>query len=273
MDAGTLSPLPGFYILVVETAWLCHYIAFRTEEARAIFKEKLNDAVEHYFNKIDTDNIEEDSLKKARFWQGFQSLSNSSPTSEAGKWAKVSTGKSSKERIIFNGRRMAFDINDALSEGSDGYAFVEDLLSRALCFDFKNLEDHPESFVEFLDLTSQLRLLPLDEIDLSSPHAFCLFANIYHCLLQHALLLSVNGPIDRKSVQDIMRTSCYEIGKDVFSLSELHCCVLRGKMSKPFNLKPPYPDVPKKSMSYRFYALDFVDPRINFVLVSTVSWQ
>ena len=173
--------------------------------------------------------------------------------------------------MVFNGRRMAFDINnEALAERADGYSFVEDLLSRALSFNLQSLEENPENFVEFLDLTSQLRLLPLEEIDLSSPQAFCLFANIYHCLLQQALLLSVKGPIDKKSLHEFMRTSCYEIGSDVFSLAELYCCILRGKMSKPVNLKPPYPDAPKKSSSYRFYALDYIDPRINFVLVRII---
>jgi hypothetical protein len=161
---------------------------------------------------------------------------------------------------------MAFDIE--VAKLADGYSFVEDLLSRALSFNLQKLEENPESFVEFLDLTSQLRLLPLEEIDLSSRHAFCLFANIYHCLLQQAMLLSMNGPEDKKSMNEFMRSSCYEIGSDVFSLAELYCCVLRGKMSKASNLKPPYPEVAKKSNAFRFYALDYNDPRINFILVS-----
>lgn len=168
-----------------------------------------------------------------------------------------------------NGRRMAFDIDlESLADGAYGYAFVEDLLTKALSFSLHKLEEEPDSFVEFLDLTSQLRLLPLEEIDLSSRHTFCLFANIYHCLLQQAMLLSTNGPLDKKSMNEFMRTSCYEIGNDVFSLSEMYCCVLRGKMSKPSNLKPPYPEAPKKSNPYRFYALDYNDPKINFILVS-----
>lgn len=177
-------------------------------------------------------------------------------------------GKALSDRSVLNGRRMAFDINlDGLAFGADGVAFVEEILSKSLSFDLRMLEEEPDSFVEFLDLTSRLRLIPLDHIDLSSKHAFCLFANIYHCLLQHAMLLSVNGPLDKKNMNQFMRTSCYEIGNDVFSLAELYCCVLRGKMSRPSNLKPPYPEVPKKSIPFRHYALDFKDARMNFVLV------
>ena len=214
-------------------------------------------------------SIQESDLRTARFWQGFQSLSESSLTSGVGKWAKVSSNQKHKERAILNGRRMGFDMLDSnIGDMSNGFVFVEDLLSRALSFSLESLEKDPESFVEFLDLTSQLRLLPLDEIDLSSRHAFCLFTNIYHCLMQQSMLVSVNGPLQKKSVEQFMRTSSYEIGGDVFSLAELYCCVLRGKMSKPINPKPPYIEAPRKSSSYRYYALDYNDPRVNFVLVS-----
>jgi hypothetical protein len=64
-----------------------------------------------------------------------------------------------------------------------------------------------------------------------------------------------------------MRTTCYEIGGDVFSLAEIHNCIIRGKMPRPVSLKPPYVDVPRKSNAYRYYALEFVDPRISFVVV------
>jgi hypothetical protein len=171
------------------------------------------------------------------------------------------------ERIILNGRRMAFDCRTAALESvAEAGLFVETLLTRALSFSLESLEEDPDSFVEFLDLTSQLRFVPLDEIDLSSRHAFCFFVNIYHCLMQQALLLSVNGPLNKKSVGHFMRTSCYEIGGDVFSLAELSCCVIRGKMSKPTSPKPPYIDAPKKSNAYRYYALDYADARVHFVL-------
>jgi hypothetical protein len=63
-----------------------------------------------------------------------------------------------------------------------------------------------------------------------------------------------------------MRCTCYEIGGDVFSLAELNGCVIRGNLSRPIAPKGPYVDVPKKSNAYRFYALDRVDTRFNFVL-------
>mmetsp|Transcript_23947 Transcript_23947/g.44519 ORF Transcript_23947/g.44519 Transcript_23947/m.44519 type:complete len:594 (+) Transcript_23947:57-1838(+) len=262
------SPLPGLPKMVLETAWLCHYIAFRDDEARDTFGEKLEFAIENHVKLVEeTASLEQSELRKARFWQGFQTLSESSLSSGTGKWAKISSKDKSMERAVLNGRRMAFDCDTTLFDNlSTAYKFVENLLTRALSFSLEHLEQEPESFVEFLDLTSQLRFLPLDEVDFSSRHAFCLFVNIYHCLLQQALLLSVNGPLHKKSVGHFMKTSCYEIGGDVFSLAELQCCVIRGKMSKPTAPKPPYIEAPKKSNAHRYYALDYTDARVHFVL-------
>lgn len=268
LESDAQSPLPGLPLLVLETAWLCHYIAFRNVEARDTFGEKLEHAIENHVKLIEeTASLEQSALRKARFWQGFQSLSESSLTSGAGKWAKLRSKDKTTERTVLNGRRMAFDCGTLLLEdASKCNFFVNDLLTRVLSFSLESLEQDPESFIEFLDLTSQLRFLPLDEIDLSGKVAFCLFMNLYHCLLQQALLLSVNGPITKKSVTHFMHTSCYEIGGDVFSLAELQCCVIRGKMSKPVAPKPPYIEAPKKSNAYRFYALGFTDCRVHFVL-------
>eukprot|EP00934_Nitzschia_sp_Nitz4_P005934 Nitzschia sp. Nitz4//scaffold143_size57137//47798//52921//NITZ4_006522-RA/size57137-processed-gene-0.41-mRNA-1//1//CDS//3329536470//5924//frame0 len=268
LDVGDSSPLPGFPLLVLETAWLCHYIAFHDEEARDTFGEKVDLAIEVHIKQIEAKaSLQEEDLRKARFWQGFQSLSESSLSSGTGKWAKIPSKEKLKERVVLNGRRMAFDNKiGGFDETSTGFKFVEGLLERALSFSLDSLEKSPAAFVEFLDLTGQLRVLALDEVDLSSKRAFCLFANLYHCLLQHALLLSVNGPLQKRSYGHFMRTACYEIGPDVFSLAELYCCVLRGKLSKPVNPKPPYIEAPKKSHPYRVYALDYRDPRINFVL-------
>ena len=268
LTVDSLSPLPGFPILVIETAWQCHYMAFRDEASRDVFSEKVDGAVEIYKLKHQTDSPEAKELQKARFWQGFQTLSETSLASGTAKWAKVSCNQKLKERAILNGRRMAFDSLTIPFGGriSKAYEFVEKLLTTALTFSLTTLEQDPDSFINFLDMTSELRFLPLDYFDFSSPYAFCMFVNIFHCLLQQALLLSVNGPLHKKSIGHFMRTSCYEIGGDIFSLAELHSCVICGKMSKPINVKPPYVDAPRKSNPYKYYALDYTDSRVHFVL-------
>ena len=164
---------------------------------------------------------------------------------------------------------MDFDLDPEFLKDQDGLGkFVEDLLSTSLSFSLSSLERDPERLVKFLDAVSHLRLIPIIEIDRDSVDAFCLFVNLYHCLLQHALLLAVNGPLHRRTVANFMRASCYEIGGDVFSLAEIQSCIIRGNMSRPVSPKPPYVDISKKSNAYRFYALKYTDARVNFVLVS-----
>lgn len=251
-----------FPILVIETAWMCHYMAFKDEVSRDAFGEKVDTA------RLDQSNDDkQNSLKVARFWQGFQMLSESSLSTRNLKWAKISSNQP-KNRAILNGRRMSFDsVSMPLGNNfNKGYKFVEDLLTMALTFSSTTLEEDPDSFIDFLDMTGELRFLPLDDIDLSSPSAFCLFVNIYHCLLQQALLLSVNGPLHNKSIGHFMRTSCYEIGGDVFSLAELHNYVICGKMSPLINPKPPYVQAPKRSSVYRYYALGYTDVRVHFII-------
>ena len=169
---------------------------------------------------------------------------------------------------------MDFDLDPEFLKDSDGLGkFVENLLSTSLSFSLSALERDPERLVKFLDAVSHLRLIPIIEIDREGVDAFCLFVNLYHCLLQHALLLAVSGPLHRRTVANFMRASCYEIGGDVFSLAEIQSCIIRGNMSRPVSPKPPYVDVSKKSHAYRYYALKYTDPRVNFVLVSLFITQ
>ena len=105
-----------------------------------------------------------------------------------------------RQRAILNGRRMAFDIEPIEAEDNREYLrqtsdLVADLLSMSLSFSFESLEKDPDAFVKFHDATSRLRTISLQRLDLTSSEAVCIFVNIYHCLLQHALLLTLNGPL------------------------------------------------------------------------------
>ena len=272
------SPLPGYPVAVIETAWQCYYAAFPNKVARDTFIEKVSRII---VPTLDVDEmgrasdtpIREKDLWKARFWQGFHDSAESALSGGKQKWAKVTSGSKMLDRSVLNGRRFGFD-TDLISLPDDDLdtgitridAFVGNLLSMALSFTSTSLEKNPSAFVNFLDMTCQLRSLPLQHLDLSKPQAFCIFVNIYHCLLQHSLVVTVNGPLFKSSVGHYMRTTCYEIGGDVFSLAELHHCVIRGKTSRPTLSKYPYLEPPRKSNSYRFYALDFHDPRVNFLM-------
>jgi Protein of unknown function, DUF547/Protein of unknown function (DUF1769) len=269
LDLSASSPLPGFPIAVIETAWQCYYFAFPDVPSKNEFCEHIQDQLKTSVKEQESEN----ELWKARFWQGFQDSVDAAASTGNQKWAKINSGSKSMHRSVLNGRKMSFDITALVSmDEHDDIAirkmesFVEKMLCRALETTFETMEKNPVSFSEFLDMASQLRSLPFDRIDLSQASALCLFTNIYHCLLQHALLLTINGPLYKKSVGHFFRTSCYEIGGDVFSLAELYHCVIRGNMSKPNSPKNPYLEIPRKSLSYCMYGLTFTEPRISFVL-------
>jgi hypothetical protein len=266
LGSGARSPLPGFPMLVIETAWLCHYAVFSDETALDNFSAKARLLLENYSPTDGLDpNLDDNVLSKARFWQGFQSSVESSLSFGKGKWAEIFVGKQAKRRTILNGRRMKFDL-DAMDISTN--EFVQGLLSASLSFSLDSLTEDPGALIRFLDATSYLRTLTLQDLNLKSASTFCVFANLYHCLLQHTLLLSVNGPLKRSSYEHIMRTSCYEIGGDVFSLAEIQSCIIRGQLSRPVVPKAPYVETSKQSRSYRYYALGYTTPRVNFVLNS-----
>ena len=109
----------------------------------------------------------------------------------------------------------------------------------------------------------------VDKLDFQAEETVVIFVNIYHCLLQHALLLL--GPPSKHSVSHFMRCVCYEIGSDVFSLTELEHCVIRGKLSPPSSNRSIFVEPAKSSEGFRKYSLACVDARINFVLHSGLS--
>jgi hypothetical protein len=260
LDPGTESPLPGYPIIAIETAWHCHYMVVNNDDTRASLKSKIDDVLSSLEAQSTVMSQTEAELRKARLWQRLQS---SSCSSVRGKWADVHCNQKWRKRVVLNHRRMAFDLP---THDYEIHTFIELLLATALSFEFDSLLHHPEALTAFLDSTSLLKGLRLQDMDRSDPKTFCAYVNVYHCLLQHALLVTANGPLTKRSHESFMRTSCYEIGGDIFSLAELSNCIIRGNMCKPNPPKAPYTDAPKKSNSYRCFALPSYSPNVNFLV-------
>lgn len=274
LDDNETFPLPTHSSAAIDTTLKCHYIAFLTPSHRENLIAKLNGIL--------TDETQSNTGlvqngKGSEFEAYKMPLEAALTTSGmATKWEGVRTGKKSKQkkqRKVLNSRIMPFDLDPILSSSGDSQEeiclFVEGLLKRALSFSpDDSLDLNDTRFVDFLNETSRLRLLPLGELDLTSKQAFCMFVNLYHTLLQHSLLIAVDGLPSKRSVTAFKRCSCYEIGDDVFSLSELECLVIRGKLGRPVHARSPFVEPPKKSRSYLIYALTSSDYRVNFILVS-----
>jgi hypothetical protein len=204
-DSKTESnPLPGLSLVALDTAWRCTYLAFLTDSDRENFTRKLNDAMYH----ADTNGVSTQTRKVAAEWESYKMSLETSLTGSGGKWASVTVGKKSKQkrqRRMFNARRMTFDLEPIVNGDNDGKTpldtialFVENLLHKALGLSVNALDSTTQtSFTEFLDEASRLRSIPLHEIDYESTEALCIFVNLYHCLLQHALLFAVDGLPDK----------------------------------------------------------------------------
>jgi hypothetical protein len=193
IDEG-VHPLPGYPLLSIETSWKCHYLAFKSNDVRQKFLDIINKAI-----MADSEDMNTRDEWKARMWQSVQSAADSS--GEITKWAPIISFKKHKQRIILNSRRIPFDCDDFTFQKNEKHlyqlnlcSFVENLLEKALSFSLENLMNNPKDFVRFLDETSRLRTFPLNSIDKSGTSGFCIFVNLYHCLLQHALLLATGGP-------------------------------------------------------------------------------
>ena len=207
----TIGPLPGLLLLSIDTAWRCHYVAFLDEPQRDNFVKKMNDALFYAESQSNlTGKASEKRAGQAEEWESFKMSLETSLTGSVGKWASVSTGKKSKQkkpRRILNGRRMMFDLDPVTETPKVGSnrsniqdqvaTYAESLLRMSLSFSPGALNSKQSNFIEFLDEASRLRSLPMHEIDFSSKEAFCIFVNVYHCLLQHALLLAVDGLPDK----------------------------------------------------------------------------
>ena len=198
-----LNPLPGLSFLSIDTIWRCHYLAFLNAENRDEFIRKVNDAMYH----AEIKDITKQSRKIAQEWECYKMSLETSLTGSGGKWAPVMVGKKSKQkrqRMILNSKRMSFDLSPVVDHGITGNdtsskmgriaKFVEELLRKALSLSPEALDSADSSFLKEV---SRLKCIPLQEIDYGSKEALCIFVNLYHCLLQHSLLLAVDGLPDK----------------------------------------------------------------------------
>ncbi|GMI16774.1 hypothetical protein TrLO_g12402 [Triparma laevis f. longispina] len=298
------SPLPTLSIVALDTPGRVHYLAFRSADERSDFEEKVKAAV---FSASESDSFEEISyvssdprenfVLKSGQWAGVAGSNKSNrrvvlnarrmrfdgaghedmrkklATFEQAGYLGRSPGDIEVTESGVEQTGASFSSPPATSGSSDSpeinkdvldFAnFVEVLLKNALSL---SPESSLEDLVGFLNMTSCLRSLDLNAIDYNSDCAVMLFVNIYHCLLQHALLLL--GPPSKTSVSHFFRCVCYEIGGDVFSLSELEHLVIRGKLCAPSagRIEPT-----KSSEGFKKYSLGNVDARINFVLHNGLS--
>uniref|UniRef100_A0A7S4VLZ2 Uncharacterized protein n=1 Tax=Ditylum brightwellii TaxID=49249 RepID=A0A7S4VLZ2_9STRA len=115
------NPLPTLSLLVLETAWLCHYLAFADNESREVFVGALNSAIFSHSESavISKDGKGDKDTLKAHLWEGVQTSADLSLSGGRGKWAPIYSSLKYKQRQILNGRRMTFDVEPFQTQEDD----------------------------------------------------------------------------------------------------------------------------------------------------------
>jgi len=201
-----------FATLVVETVGLCHYMGFATEEKRTRWAAALTLAR----------NCAADPEAVAPALRDPRDAFVLKPPAYKG------------DRLILNARRFAFDVCDprgALTSQPhlqlQPWELSVALLRRA--YSLTPDADAAEMATLF-DSVAQLRALPLEALTNESPAgALCFFLNLHHALLQHALLV-LGAPRRPSEIHAFSTAVSYDCLGDVFSLSELSHCVVRGRL-------------------------------------------
>lgn len=196
-------PLPGLPLLALETAWRCHYLAFVSLQSREIFISIINNSIFACIPRNIAFEQDQNLLrdKKESFcWQSYQAAVQASLSNGRGKWKAVTTSQKRKGRAVLNGRCMGFDVKPFVTDTSQRdvqsaiLQFVENLLALALSLDQNSFSNAPDRLLLFLNNASRLSVMPIKQMEPSGKGAYCVFVNLFHCLLQHALLFSVYGP-------------------------------------------------------------------------------
>lgn len=247
----------GEEVLAIDTVWSCHYVAFRDLDTLIHFHARITELLSLTHSNSGRDAPE--AALRVQFWRSANMLVGDEEIHS--KWSPVQSGTKKKRRIILNSRKEVFDLDH--SKIVDSY-FVERLLVKSLDFAPESLHQRLDEFVLFQDELCHLKLFSLAHSDLDAGETMCLFVNLYHCLLQHSLLLCLKAKLHSRSCLHFMRTMCYEIGGDVFSICELKDNLIRGNLCASGLNKAPYISPPGTNPNQ--CKLGYTTNLINFVL-------
>eukprot|EP00123_Amoebidium_parasiticum_P012939 comp21672_c0_seq1/m.30498 comp21672_c0_seq1/g.30498 ORF comp21672_c0_seq1/g.30498 comp21672_c0_seq1/m.30498 type:complete len:1017 (-) comp21672_c0_seq1:48-3098(-) len=165
------------------------------------------------------------------------------------------------DRMVMNERRMYFGRQESVVSPNDQ---IEHILRLAFAC---HVESPKEKLIEYLDASSTLKLISMQALaGLSQAQRLSFFLNMYHCLVAHSLLI-LGSPKSSREVSRFFSDSSFEVGGQVFSISEIEQNILRASMVNPLRraqktpIKRFFPDDPRAALG-----LTRADRRIMFVL-------
>jgi len=253
-------PLPGYYIIAIETLGRFYYVAFRTNQS----KDRM---VNVLMNQINITNIGPNMKQRARLDSpdsyvlfGGQYQPATRRILNARKFSFNLTPKKEEQYWKFSARllKLAIEIDPS------AYDNDSDVVRTTYKFNGTGLDLNTDKLATFLNDIVYLKTLDMSKINLQSPEALCFFVNIYHTLLIHSRLLF--KPPNKQNWPMFFGNNSYEIGGDVFSLAELEQCVIRGILSRPrLQSKHEAPLIVASDDHYN-YGLGAADQRVHFII-------
>ena len=166
-----------------------------------------------------------------------------------------------KSRRILNCGSYHFRINGTAIESLNPLTIAEHALRQATEIATSGFDSCTEQqLFDFIRSAAMLKLAFVSGLDEASRLAF--YLNVYHTMISHAYL--VLGPPD-SSLKWInyFNNIAYQVGDDIFSLTELEHSIIRANMSYPTQFLSRF-IIPKSA--YPTLALTISDCRINFAL-------
>lgn len=275
LDPDLCPHFIGYHFLVIQTLIRSHYIMFLTEDDLNITKT----AIQKQLMKVQQQQYKQDDNCSIGSYDSNKS-SNSvldiieNPTDE---FLLKSTMWHCKNRRLLNCSQFIFkqDIQQHQSI-SDPIDVIEDMLRKGI-ESLSNRDDNDnttsnnnnnrlllsDDYYEqrriFLNNTSILKSINLHGASENVRLAF--YLNLYHLMITHAYLV-VGPPDSSLKWLNYYNNIAYEVGDDVFSITELEHCIIRSAMSKPSHFISRFV-LPKSR-----YRITLTKPnyRINFAL-------
>ncbi|GAX14092.1 hypothetical protein FisN_8Hh072 [Fistulifera solaris] len=214
-----------FFFLSIDTPGRTVYLMFRNEAQRDEWLRCLQScARDDVSSDMISDNPAEEFMHKSTMWR-------------------------CKHRRLLNCARFSF--HNRLDVNEDPVELVARVLRLALAGD---------STRTFLEAAALLKDTTTN--NLTEERKLVFFLNLYHVMISHAFL--VLGPPNWGLVWiNYFNNVAYQVGDDIFSLTELEHCIIRAKMSAPSQFLSRFA-IPKSD--YGRLALNVKDWRINFAL-------
>ncbi|GAX11977.1 hypothetical protein FisN_8Lh072 [Fistulifera solaris] len=216
---------PQFFFLGINTPGRTVYLMFRNEAQRDEWLQCLQSwARDDVSSDMISDNPAEEFMHKSTMWR-------------------------CKHRRLLNCARFSF--HQRLDAKEDPVELVARVLRLALAGDATR---------PFLEAAALLKDTTTNHLTEEKKLAF--FLNLYHVMISHAFL--VLGPPNWGLVWiNYFNNVAYQVGDDVFSLTELEHCIIRANMAAPSQFLSRFA-IPKSD--YGRLALKVKDWRINFAL-------